>query len=94
VEPPFAEPLFDLELVAPRRGQSGGQPAGPPSHLLRLGEPLLAEPPPVTGLEGRGQAAQVPEWEGRDPGADGQRAGPVRTGQLEGAQALQRPPEG
>ena len=45
---PLAELPLDLSLVAPGRGQTSRQPRGPPPHLLRLGQALLGEPPPVT----------------------------------------------
>ena len=94
MELPSGQLLLDLHPVPAGGGEAGGQTLRPPSHLLRLGQSLLGQPPAVAGLQRFGQPAQVPERQWWDAGADGQPSGAVGPGQLEGAQTLEGPPEG
>jgi len=55
MEPPPAELLFDLAPFVPGRRQAGSKPSCPSPHLLGLREPLLGQPPAVSGLQGVGE---------------------------------------
>ncbi len=93
MEVPSGQAPLDGGPVVTGVGQASGQPLGPASHLLGLGQTLFGHPSAMAALERVGQPAEMAERQGWDVLAHGQLARAVRTGQFECDESGQCPAE-